>query len=243
MSIIIPLKPTINGRNFNFTCMARIFPSSPVAHTLLIVRLVLRAGICVPADDDTVNECENSSRRRRAETKELLLAVGDALKMIISLGASLLEWYASYKYTIEKSSGRSQKIQNDAAQIFSPCSALLLQSPGWTAAKHSFIRESRAREWKFVPSSQRQSSGRREKNGTRERYNRRRSASLRAARINSAPECLQLLWLITKHPLSHSGVNQFRPPVFLLTFNRLVRCKNGKRQRPKWIWHASRNYL
>jgi hypothetical protein len=63
----------------------------PVAHTLLIVRLVLRVGICVPADDDTVNECENSSRRRRAETKELLLAVGDALKMIISLGASLLE--------------------------------------------------------------------------------------------------------------------------------------------------------
>lgn len=54
---------------------------------------------------------------------------------------------------------------------------------------------------------------------TARRYNRRRSQSLRAARINSAPECLQLLWLITKHPLSHSGVNQFRPPVFLLTFN------------------------
>jgi len=69
-----------------------------------------------------------------------------------------------------------------------------------------------------VPSSQRQSSGgiEREKNGTKERYNRRRSASLRAARINSAPECLQLLWLITKHPLSHSGVNQFRPPCVLV---------------------------
>lgn len=118
-------------------------------------------------------------------------------------------------------------------------SALLLQSPGWTAAKHSFIREPRAI---MKIRAQRQSGiHRREKNGTRERRYNRPALSQPSCGANKFWSWMFATPLAdNKTPLEPLGGESIPTPLCSCWHSTTVRCKNGNRQRPEWIWHVGK---